>query len=101
MTERRTVVVSLRFLVGLVVAGLVGALLDVAVFGVQLYQYGRINQNTNVTECWAAVLDQAVNLPPPPRAVLIAEARGCAKLGHPRLPAVSPGVLDHRTRAVF
>lgn len=69
-------------LVGLLVAAVLGALLDLGVFGFQLYQYGRINQNSRETTCWAGVLDTAV-AGHVTRATLELDARACAKLHQP------------------
>lgn len=66
-------------LIGLTVAVVIGALLDLGVFGFQLAQFGRINANTNLTTCWAHVLNRAVT-DHPTHASLLREARVCAKL---------------------
>lgn len=79
----------------LVAVAVIGALLDVGVFTFQAVQYGRIQQNANLSQCWAGVLDRAV-LTHDTRAELTTEARACARrFGH--VPASPP----HRTRSAI
>lgn len=70
----------------LVVLVVVGALLDVFVFGAQVAQYGRIDRNAATANCWSAVLYQAVQPHKPTkafRARLLAEARQCPRPSSP------------------
>lgn len=59
----------------------IGALLDVGVFGFQLAEYGQIQSNSAKNDCWSSVLDGIVRHTPP--AIThqdIARAQACEKL---------------------
>ncbi len=67
----------------LMVAVIVGAMLDLGVAAAQGYQFQQLQHVSAKSKCWSQVLDDALNKAPVTRttkAALTAEAHRCAKL---------------------